>query len=122
MRVIEAGHCLGFTSEPKGEVPILADLRRQDLKCHESIEPRLPRFVNGTHAAATEKFQNLQNPESWSQVRQAPAVSNSRTSRCSRFPGCSIQAPSLAGRPGTSLPERRRAAGPDIVDRSSIQP
>ena len=60
VRMIESGHRLGFTGESFGEVPILADLRRQDFECHESIEPSLPRFVNGPHPTATEKFQQLQ--------------------------------------------------------------
>ncbi len=60
IRMIQPGQRAGLAREPFGEGRIAAHFGRQDFHGHQSIEARLPRFVNRAHASLAEQFQHFE--------------------------------------------------------------
>ena len=56
----ELGHGLGLAGETLGEGRLAADLRRQNLQRHQAVKLLLAGLVHRPHAAAADKFQDVQ--------------------------------------------------------------
>ncbi len=59
-RVIQLGQCAGFAREAFGKGGIFADFRRQDFQSDVAVEPRLTRFVNGSHASLAQQLDDFE--------------------------------------------------------------
>jgi hypothetical protein len=60
MRMAQPCQGAGLAGEALGEGRVAAGLRRQDLHRNQAVQTLLPRLVDRAHAAAAEKFDNLQ--------------------------------------------------------------
>ncbi len=56
----QAGQRLGFLLEPSGELRVLLALRREDFQSHQPVKPGLAGFIDHSHAATPETFNDFQ--------------------------------------------------------------
>src|SRR5438046_229860 len=54
--LVERGRRLGFLDEALARLVVSREIRGQELQRDQTIEPRVDRFVDNAHAAATESF------------------------------------------------------------------
>jgi len=59
VRMAESGEGACLPLEALGEVLIRAGRRCEDLQCHEAIELRLPRLVDGTHPSLADEAEDF---------------------------------------------------------------
>jgi hypothetical protein len=63
VRMIEFGQCFGLAGKSVGERRISGNAGRQDFYRHQPVQFLLAGLIHGAHAAAADKFQDLQGRE-----------------------------------------------------------
>ena len=58
--VIELGQRPGFTGEPFGKRGVISNRGRQDLERHDAVEFLLPCFIDRSHSAAADQFDEFE--------------------------------------------------------------
>ena len=68
VRVLKAREGARLAREALGEARVARDGGRQNLERDQSVEPRLPRLVDGAHAALADQFEDLELRKERAQV------------------------------------------------------